>query len=1187
MKESPFTGILSGKLKLLGVFIITLSILTVGVLIGRESDNLVNSFAFSSAAVPPNAGAFVSASSNWESLAAIEMVLLISILVTLLAGWTGYVLRKAFKARRELEEGRELLKTEMARQQGAFDELHITNQQLARTTGQLGGILEGTTDLIAAVDTSLKYISFNKAYSDNILTLFGREIRKGMDIRTALGSHPSKRDHSIRLWKRALQGEKFNAQQEFTIDDGTQLHYELSYTPIVDEQGNVTGAAQICRDVTERKRTEERLKQEMDFVSAAIDVNSSLVLVLDLEGRIIRFNQACEKLSGYKFEEIRGRIFWNILIPTEDVAKIKATYRDFDSSFFSADYVNHWITKDEEVKLISWQVSAIKDDSGNIKYIVGTGIDITEKREIETARNRMLMILENSPDLVAIYDFQGRIAYLNPAGRDLIGLDSDTDLNIVRMNNFQPSWVSELLQSEAIPTAVKSGSWLGTTALKTAAKKEIPASQLILAHQNLKGKVEYFSTVIRDISSQKTLEKNLAEARDDALEAIRNKSEFLANMSHEIRTPMSGIIGISELLLGTRLNEEQKDYAETIQKCGEALLTIINDILDFSKLEAGKLQLENTEIDLREMVDSVTELFTQTIYKKGLELSVLIGHDVPTRLIGDPGRIRQVLTNLVSNAVKFTEKGEIVVRVTLDKAGEVPLIRFAITDTGVGIAEDSRDSLFLPYSQTGPKTSREYGGTGLGLAICKQIVEMLDGEIGLESEIGRGSTFWFTAPLQLQDTDQETPELDVVRGRRILIVDDNDSNRRSLIHQVKAWEMVADEASTAEAAFGLLKSAARNREHFEIVVSDLEMPGLNGIGLAAKIKEEPILRRTSVVLMTSAAARSKIGDPEASGVHSVVTKPLRHKDLLRKMSRLLSDTSASSNENKASSESGWHSLTKIVDPATRDVRILIAEDNLVNRKVLLNQIRKIGFDATTVRNGAEAVRAFREKPFDIVLMDIEMPEMDGIEAAREIRSLQNGGPRTAIVAVTAHVLKGERDKCLAAGMDDYLGKPTRQSVLESSIRKWAKIVRSEAPFELDEPGDDSSLERERSDVRTITERIEELTEACGSEVVCECIDHFREDTERTVGRLERALEIEDFDLVASEAHKLRGSTANMGALDLSEICQKMLEGARRGDHLDCTELLDRFTDRYENLAGVYENLQANTGNSPAAIGDRS
>jgi PAS domain S-box-containing protein len=1175
MNDHPAQESIWSFKRILAIYVGIFVVLVLGFLIGRQSDSVEGTLSFLAGERIGLPAAALALNTDPAYFKAAELMLLLSLAVTLLVGWTTYVIYKEIRLRRGLEEANRRLQTEIDRQRNTSTELHITHQQLTSTAGQLGGILEGTSDFIAAIDTSLSLISFNQAYRENILSLFKKDVRIGMSLSDALSRYPSKRDESTALWARALAGEKFSATQEFVEDGGKTYFYEVTYTPILGPEGNVTGAAQVSRDVTERKRTEERLRQEMDFVSAAIDVNSSLVLVLDLEGRIIRFNEACERLSGYKFEEVRGRVFWNVLIPTEDVAKIKSSYRNFYSTFFSADYINQWITKDEEVRLISWQVSPIKDDRGQIEYIVGTGIDITEKREFETARNRMLMILENSPDLISIYDFQGRITYLNPAGRTLVGLSDDTDLSSVHTNSFYPAWVNTLLQSEAIPTAVKKGSWIGTTAVETE-DGEIPTSQLILAHQNQKGKVEYFSSVIRDISSQKTLEESLALARDEALEAIRNKSEFLANMSHEIRTPMSGIIGISELLLDTELNEEQEDYAETIQKCGESLLTIINDILDFSKLEAGKLQFENHDFELNQIVDSVIELFTQTIYKKGLELSVLISSEVPTRLRGDAGRLRQILTNLLSNAVKFTEKGEIVLRVKLDSGGEKPVIRFSVSDTGVGILPAAKETLFQPYSQAGNINSKDYGGTGLGLAICKQIVDLMEGEIGLKSESGEGSTFWFSAPFEIQPEREDSPELRAVQGKRLLVVDDNDTNRRVVLHQAKSWGMIVDEAASGEAALALLRAAARNGEHFQIVILDMKMPGMDGLTAARAIKDDPVLRRTKVILTASAAHRSDITDPEFSGVHCFISKPLRLNHVLETLASLVADgvdDTDGSEEDELVGLVAEMSENASLPASTHKYRILIAEDNMVNRKVIFNQVRRLGYDVEVAENGEDALDLMRTIHFDLVLMDCEMPVMDGFEATRRIRSSENGGGRVPIIAVTAHVLIGERDKCFAAGMDDYISKPARQNVLADTIAKWLSVSGEPDVFRDNAQREPSQLDG-RDDGDEIKIRLEELEKACGSEVVAECIGLFLLDTESAIERLNTAVRSANFERVVTEAHKLKGSAGNMGAIGLSATCGRMLAAARAENARDTSYLLNEIVDGFEVLKPVYTDIKS-------------
>lgn len=1164
MKTRPHQRVLPEIKGLAVIFAAVCLILFVGVLIGRQSGRLEVPLLAFAADAPREA----------TLLTAVEMVLLIGLVSTLLAGWTAFISLRALVGERRIERTRRRLRREIERQRNTSDELHITHQQLATTSGQLGGILEGTTDLIAAVDTSLRYISFNESYRRNILELYKKEIFTGMKVEEALELHPSKRDEYLDFWRRALGGEKYTAGQEFTDESGNTLFYELTCTPIIDSEQKVIGAALVSRDVTERKRTEERLKQEMDFVSAAIDVNSSLVIVLDLDGRIIRFNHACEKLSGYSFDEVRGRVFWNVLIPTEDISAIKASYRDFESTFFKDSYVHHWITKDEELKLISWQVSAIKDENGHIRFVVGTGIDITEKREFETARNRMLRILEMSPDLISIYDFQGRITYLNPAGRKMIGLNEQTDVSRVRNTSYHPQWVNDLLQSEAVPVAIKEGAWIGTTAILTRDGEEIPTSQLLLAHQDRKGKIEYFSTVIRDISSQKKLEENLAEARDRALEAIRNKSEFLANMSHEIRTPMSGVIGISELLLGTDLDDEQRDYAATIQKCGESLLTIINDILDFSKLEAGKLQLENSAFDLNETLDSVIELFTQPVYKKGIELSVLINHDVPNRLLGDSGRLRQVLTNLVSNAVKFTDQGEIVVRVKVVENGDRPVIGFSVSDTGTGISAAAKETLFLPYSQAGARNPREQEGTGLGLAICKQIAEMMGGELGFESKPGLGSTFWFNAPFDAQPDTGNIEDAEALKGRRILIIDDNDTSRRILVQQSKSWGMVAEEASSGEAGLALLRSAARGGEHFEALVLDLKMPGMSGLEMAEEIASDPVLRRTKIIIAASAAHRSRLKRNRNPNVDSFISKPVRLTEFLETLSSTFTGLAevtghaARQKEQRSSAQPGSGDGSE-AESNVAGLQVLVAEDNVVNRKVISAQLRNLGHTAVVVGNGREAVDAFLAGGCDLILMDCEMPEMNGLEATRRIREFESEGRRIPIIAVTAHVLPGERDKCLAAGMDDYLSKPTRENELSGMIERWSSGRKMQEVADREKESSSGKEDPAASEKELIRRRLEELSEACGADVIAECIGFFTADTAGTVENLFRAIRSGDFGRAETEAHKLKGSTANMGAAGLSAKCEELIAAARADDAGRSRLHMEQFVDRFQVLEPVY------------------
>ncbi|HQI81744.1 MAG TPA: PAS domain S-box protein, partial [Deltaproteobacteria bacterium] len=952
--------------------------------------------------------------------------------------------------------------------------------------------------------------------------------------------------------------------------DGTELWIGETVQLITDKD-KVTGYHVIARDITERKYAQDALKKSEELYRQLVENAGDVIFETDAGG-IIRFvNPAGEKLTGWRNEEFVGRHYLDFIRPELHGEISRRLGRQFVKKIPSIYHEIPIITKDGTEVWIGQTVRLLMDQDTVTGFHV-IARDVTERRRAEDA------LRESEERLHAVFDHvQAGIVLIDPTTHTVVSAN--------RLAAEMCGTSPEAMQGRVCHGYICPAS-LGQCPFTDLGEKTDNAERSLLRGDGTQvpvlktviavsiGGREYLLESFIDITARKRAETALMQINQElentnalleqanrhsnemtvkAEMASSAKSLFLANMSHEIRTPMNGIIGMTELLLNTDLSPKQAQYAEVIRKSGDSLITLINDILDFSKIEADKIELEDIDFDLRLMLEDLTELLSIRASEKGIELSFIIDPDVPTSLHGDPGRIRQIIMNLAGNAVKFTHAGEVNIHASLaDESAEWVMLRFSIRDTGIGIPEDKIGILFSAFTQVDASSTRKYGGTGLGLAISKRLTEMMGGTIAAESTEGKGSTFTFTVRLKKQQGVAQSGLVHVagLTGRRVLIVDDNETNRKVLSLLCDTWGVRHEEASDGECALDALRKAFQEHDPFDVAILDAVMIDMQGDELGRSIKEDPGIAGTPLVMISSLAQRGEASRLKEAGFDAYLTKPVRQAHLFDCLTAVLG-------LHERPLDAGvkpFITRHTISESRRRAWRILLVEDNLTNQMVALGLLENLGYQADVVDNGHDALKALGRTPYDLVLMDCQMPGMDGFETTAMIRDAGSEvlNHQVPVIAMTAHAMKDDRDRCISAGMDDFLPKPIRSSELSETLRKWfSRLEPTMTRWAADQPEEYrvSGVDHDRPEVASppVFDMGGLLERLCGDEDLARTVVRaFLEDLPKTVSRLKESLARSDAGGIALNAHTIKGAAGNAGGEALRDVSSRMETAARKG-----------------------------------------
>jgi PAS domain S-box-containing protein len=972
--------------------------------------------------------------------------------------------------------------------------------------------------------------------------------------------------------------------------------YEVSTVPIdLDEAEPKT--LFILRDITKRKQAEAALAQSESLFRGLFDLSPDAVVVIDpydpkVSWPIVDCNMAACVMNGYQREELIGHSI-DILNLTVGTESERIAYLSQLREAGNLKLETHHRRKNGEEFPV--EVSTTLISIGERELVIGIDRDITERKRVEAELLREKQFLEamiqNSPAAIVVLDNQQNIVSCNPEFERLYGYTSseavgkNLDLLITT-----PETISEAMNyTQQAMTGLVHGFGRRRRKDGSFASVEIFGVPIVVSEEKIGALAIY-----HDITE-------LDRARQEAEEANRAKSEFLANMSHEIRTPMNGVMGMLELALETQLTPEQRDYLETSLHSAEALLAILNDILDFSKIESGRLELEKINFNLRNTVEDVAYTLAARAQSKGLEMACLIHPDISADLRGDPGRLRQILVNLVGNAIKFTHQGEIVIQAEpLKETESHALVHFSVQDTGIGILPERKSAVFDRFTQADGSTTRKYGGTGLGLTISKQLVEAMRGKIGVDSTPGVGSTFWFDLTFEKQPREKRgTAPLSLsgpvnLSAARILVVDDNQTNRFILTKNVEAMGCRVDAVSSGAKALESLRNAHRVGDPYHVVLLDMQMPGMDGEQTARAIKSDPAVKDVKIIILTSMGHRGDAARMESLGCSGYLLKPV-------KQQMLFDATMAVLGREKEESPA---LITRhlLAEQRRFGLRLLLAEDNPINQKLAVTVLQKAGYSVDTVDNGSDAISKAKDNPYNAILMDVQMPGTDGFEATHQIRKWEKErGGHIPIIAMTAHAMQGDRERCLEAGMDDYVTKPIQPTVLISALNRWIQMDESKKEqeevqdyssqpdtFSIDfddgmfgEFASESTVDRTPLSERVAPFSVDSLPVDLPSaiarfdddrEFVMGIIRDYRTQLPERLKEIHQFLHADDASSLCRIAHNLKGVSLNISAGPIAQAALNIEQSASRddlkgaADHVTQLELeVARFQEFVSNM----------------------